>query len=56
MHGLPYTQIWAIDFEFVAESGAQPVPVCMVAPRADLQSVDPLVAGRARPRAAVPGR
>ena len=31
MHGLPYTQIYAIDFEFVAESGAQPVPVCMVA-------------------------
>ena len=31
MHGLPYTQIWALDFEFVAESGAQPVPVCLVA-------------------------
>ncbi len=31
MHGLPYTQIWALDSEFVAESGAQPVPVCIVA-------------------------
>ena len=31
MHGLPYTQIWALDFEFVAESGARPVPVCLVA-------------------------
>ena len=31
MHGLPYTQIWALDFEFVAESGTQPVPVCLVA-------------------------
>jgi DNA polymerase-1 len=31
MHGLPYTQIYVMDFEFVAEPGAQPVPVCLVA-------------------------
>ena len=31
MFGLPYRQIWLLDFEFVSESGAVPVPVCMVA-------------------------
>ena len=31
MLGLPFSEIWALDFEFVAESGAVPVPVCMVA-------------------------
>ena len=31
MLGLPYRQIWLLDFEFVSESGAVPVPVCMVA-------------------------
>jgi hypothetical protein len=29
--GLPFRQIWLLDFEFVSESGAVPVPVCMVA-------------------------
>ena len=31
MLGLPYRQIWVLDFEFVSVSGALPVPVCMVA-------------------------
>ena len=31
MYGLPYTECWALDFEFIAEPGAQPSPVCMVA-------------------------
>lgn len=31
MLGLPYRAIWAIDFEFVANPGALPIPVCMVA-------------------------
>ena len=29
--GMPYKQIWAIDFEFVAEPGCVPDVVCMVA-------------------------
>jgi DNA polymerase-1 len=29
--GLPYKEIWAIDFEFVAEPGCVPDVVCMVA-------------------------
>jgi DNA polymerase I len=29
--GLPFQSVWALDFEFVAESGARPLPVCMVA-------------------------
>jgi DNA polymerase I len=29
--GLPYRQIWALDFEFVSKPGALPIPVCMVA-------------------------
>ena len=28
---LPYREIWAVDFEFVAADGERPVPVCMVA-------------------------
>jgi hypothetical protein len=28
---LPYREIWACDFEFIAASGEKPVPVCMVA-------------------------
>ena len=31
MLGLPYREIWAIDFEFVAEPGCVPDVVCMVA-------------------------
>jgi len=31
MLGLPYREVWSLDFEFVAKSGAHPVPVCMVA-------------------------
>jgi DNA polymerase family A len=31
MFGLPYREVWALDFEFIAEPGALPVPVCMVA-------------------------
>jgi DNA polymerase I len=29
--GLPFKQVWALDFEYISESGALPVPVCMVA-------------------------
>ena len=28
---LPFEEIWAVDFEFVADPGERPVPVCMVA-------------------------
>ena len=28
---LPYREIWAVDFEFISESGERPKPVCMVA-------------------------
>ena len=31
MFGLPFREIWALDFEFTSEPGAFPVPVCMVA-------------------------
>jgi hypothetical protein len=31
MFGLPFREVWALDFEFVSESGALPIPVCMVA-------------------------
>jgi DNA polymerase-1 len=28
---LPFRQAWAVDFEFIANRGQRPVPVCMVA-------------------------
>ena len=28
---LPFREIWACDFEYIAEDGERPVPVCMVA-------------------------
>ena len=28
---LPYQEIWAVDFEFIANNGDRPIPVCMVA-------------------------
>ena len=31
MFGLPFREVWALDFEFISESGALPIPVCMVA-------------------------
>jgi DNA polymerase family A len=31
MFGLPFQEIWALDFEFIAPPGALPAPVCMVA-------------------------
>jgi DNA polymerase I len=31
MFGLPFREVWALDFEFIAEPGALPVPVCMAA-------------------------
>jgi DNA polymerase I len=31
MPGLPYREIWAADFEFIANPGGRPDPVCMVA-------------------------
>ncbi len=29
--GLPYCQVWAVDFEFIARPGERPEPICMVA-------------------------
>jgi hypothetical protein len=29
--GLPFRELWAVDFEYRADPGARPVPVCMVA-------------------------
>ena len=29
--GLPFREVWALDFEYVSESGARPAPVCVVA-------------------------
>ena len=31
MLGLPFREVWTLDFEFVSEPGDLPVPVCMVA-------------------------
>jgi hypothetical protein len=31
MFGLPFHQVWALDFEYISELGARPVPVCLVA-------------------------
>jgi hypothetical protein len=31
MFGLPFREVWALDFEFTAEPGALPIPVCMAA-------------------------
>ena len=31
MDGLPYREIWAVDFEYISTEGNRPVPVCMVA-------------------------
>ena len=31
MFGLPFEEIWALDFEFISKPGAQPLPVCLVA-------------------------
>src|SRR5512134_1774267 len=31
LDALPFPEIWAIDFEFVAEQGENPQPVCLVA-------------------------
>ena len=28
---LPFREVWAVDFEFIAQPGEVPVPVCMVA-------------------------
>jgi DNA polymerase I len=28
---LPFHEVWAVDFEFIAEPGERPVPVCLVA-------------------------
>jgi hypothetical protein len=28
---LPFEQIWAADFEFIANPGERPIPVCLVA-------------------------
>lgn len=29
--GLPFREVWALDFEFIAPDGSRPSPVCMVA-------------------------
>jgi DNA polymerase-1 len=31
MFGLPFEEVWVLDFEFISESGAWPLPVCLVA-------------------------
>jgi DNA polymerase family A len=31
MFGLPFREVWVLDFEFIAEPGTLPVPVCLVA-------------------------
>lgn len=31
--GLPFREIWCIDFEFIAGEGDSPQPVCLVAKR-----------------------
>jgi hypothetical protein len=31
MDALPFREVWAVDFEFTANPGERPVPVCMVA-------------------------
>jgi DNA polymerase-1 len=31
MHRLPFREVWAVDFEFIAEAGERPVAVCLVA-------------------------
>ena len=31
MFDLPFAEVWAVDFEFIAPPGEQPTPVCMVA-------------------------
>lgn len=31
MFGLPFEEIWALDFEFISKPGARPLPVCLVA-------------------------
>jgi len=31
LFGLPYREVWAADFEYIAKSGARPTPVCLVA-------------------------
>jgi hypothetical protein len=28
---LPFHEVWAVDFEFIAGAGERPVPVCLVA-------------------------
>jgi DNA polymerase I len=28
---LPYREVWVVDFEFIAEPGERPDPVCLVA-------------------------
>ncbi len=28
---LPFRQVWAVDFEFIARPGERPEPICMVA-------------------------
>jgi hypothetical protein len=31
MNGLPFQEVWAVDFEFIANPGERPAPVCMLA-------------------------
>jgi hypothetical protein len=31
VYGLPFGEVWVLDFEFISESGARPSPVCLVA-------------------------
>ena len=54
MFGLPFREVWALDFEFTAEPGALPVPVCMVARELQLRPAAAAVAGRAARSSALP--
>ena len=52
--GLPFQSVFALDFEFVSESGAEPRPGLPGRARAALRPADPPVAGRARPEPPFP--
>jgi len=28
---LPFREVWAVDFEFIADPGHRPIPICLVA-------------------------
>ena len=46
LDALPFAEIWAVDFEFGAEPGENPEPVCLVAWELTQRPQDPAVARR----------